>query len=182
MPTSSLRGPGRISPTSGRARCRARGFRPRTRTHPSTSRCRVDKARHAGDAVAVIAATSRGAAEDAAELVEVEYEPLPAVVDPGGRARGRRAARPRGVRDEPVLHVDARRGRGRAAVRGGGRDGERAVSPEPADPERDRAARGVRHADSRHRRVHAVVDDAGAAHRAASRSAASPGSRSRSCA
>jgi aerobic carbon-monoxide dehydrogenase large subunit len=42
----------------------------------------VDKARYAGDAVAVIAATSRGAAEDAAELVEVEYEPLPAVVDP----------------------------------------------------------------------------------------------------
>jgi aerobic carbon-monoxide dehydrogenase large subunit len=42
----------------------------------------TDKARHAGDAVAVIAATSRGAAADAAELVEVEYEPLPAVVDP----------------------------------------------------------------------------------------------------
>ena len=42
----------------------------------------VDKARYVGDAVAVIAATSRGAAEDAAELVEVEYEPLPAVVDP----------------------------------------------------------------------------------------------------
>ena len=42
----------------------------------------VDKVRHAGDAVAVIAAESRGAAEDAAELVEVEYEPLPAIVDP----------------------------------------------------------------------------------------------------
>ena len=41
----------------------------------------VDKVRYAGDAVAVIAAESRGAAEDAAELVEVEYEPLPAVVD-----------------------------------------------------------------------------------------------------
>jgi len=41
----------------------------------------VDTARYVGDAVAVIAATSRGAAEDAAELVEVEYEPLPAVVD-----------------------------------------------------------------------------------------------------
>ena len=41
----------------------------------------IDKARYVGDAVAVIAATSRGAAEDAAELVEVEYEPLPAVVD-----------------------------------------------------------------------------------------------------
>ena len=42
----------------------------------------VDKVRYAGDAVAVVAALSRGAAEDAAELVEVEYEPLPAVVDP----------------------------------------------------------------------------------------------------
>jgi carbon-monoxide dehydrogenase large subunit len=42
----------------------------------------TDKARHAGDAVAVVAATSRAAAEDAAELVAVEYEPLPAVVDP----------------------------------------------------------------------------------------------------
>jgi aerobic carbon-monoxide dehydrogenase large subunit len=41
----------------------------------------VDKVRYVGDAVAVIAASSRGAAEDAAELVEVEYEPLPAVVD-----------------------------------------------------------------------------------------------------
>jgi carbon-monoxide dehydrogenase large subunit len=41
----------------------------------------VDKARYAGDAVAVIAAVSRGAAEDAAELVEVDYEPLSAVVD-----------------------------------------------------------------------------------------------------
>jgi aerobic carbon-monoxide dehydrogenase large subunit len=42
----------------------------------------VDKVRYVGDAVAVVAATSRGAAEDAAELVQVEYEPLPAVVDP----------------------------------------------------------------------------------------------------
>src|SRR2546423_2285678 len=42
----------------------------------------VDKARHAGDAVAVIAATSRGAAEDAAELGGVEDEPLAAVVGP----------------------------------------------------------------------------------------------------
>ena len=41
----------------------------------------VGEVRFAGDAVAVVAATSRGAAADAAELVEVEYEPLPAVVD-----------------------------------------------------------------------------------------------------
>jgi carbon-monoxide dehydrogenase large subunit len=41
----------------------------------------VDKVRFVGDAVAVVAATHRAAAEDAIELVEVEYEPLPAVVD-----------------------------------------------------------------------------------------------------
>jgi carbon-monoxide dehydrogenase large subunit len=41
----------------------------------------VDKVRYVGDAVAVIVATSRGAAEDAIELVEVDYEELPAVVD-----------------------------------------------------------------------------------------------------
>jgi carbon-monoxide dehydrogenase large subunit len=41
----------------------------------------VDKVRYVGDAVAVIAATSRGAAEDAMELVEVDYEELPCVVD-----------------------------------------------------------------------------------------------------
>jgi carbon-monoxide dehydrogenase large subunit len=41
----------------------------------------VDKARYVGDAVAVVAATSRAAAEDAIELVEVDYEPLPVVAD-----------------------------------------------------------------------------------------------------
>ena len=42
----------------------------------------ADKARYVGDGVAVVVASSRAAAEDAAELVEVEYEPLPAIVDP----------------------------------------------------------------------------------------------------
>jgi 2-furoyl-CoA dehydrogenase large subunit len=41
----------------------------------------VDKVRYQGDAVAVVLADSRETARDAAELVEVEYEPLPAVVD-----------------------------------------------------------------------------------------------------
>ncbi len=50
--------------------------------HPNHRPLAVDKARHAGDAVAVVVATSRAAAEDAIELVQVEYEPLRAVVDP----------------------------------------------------------------------------------------------------
>jgi len=41
----------------------------------------TDKVRYAGDAVAVVVADSREAAEDAIELVEVDYEPLPAVAD-----------------------------------------------------------------------------------------------------
>lgn len=40
-----------------------------------------DKARYQGDGVAVVVAESRALAADAAEVVEVEYEPLPAVVD-----------------------------------------------------------------------------------------------------
>jgi 2-furoyl-CoA dehydrogenase large subunit len=54
----------------------------------------TDKARFVGEPVAVVVARSRYAAEDAAERVEVDYEPLPAVVDP------ERALDP----DAPVLH------------------------------------------------------------------------------
>jgi carbon-monoxide dehydrogenase large subunit len=41
-----------------------------------------DVVRYSGDPVAVVVAASRYAAEDAADLVEVEYEPLPVVLSP----------------------------------------------------------------------------------------------------
>ncbi|MGH6737738.1 MAG: xanthine dehydrogenase family protein molybdopterin-binding subunit [Bradyrhizobium sp.] len=41
-----------------------------------------DKVRHVGEAFAVVVAESRYAAEDAAALVEADFESLPAVVDP----------------------------------------------------------------------------------------------------
>lgn len=41
----------------------------------------VDKVRYMGEPVAALAARTRGAAEDALELISVDYEPLPAVVD-----------------------------------------------------------------------------------------------------
>src|SRR5258708_23224972 len=41
-----------------------------------------DKVRFVGEAVAMVVATSVGAAKDAAELVEIDYEALPAVTDP----------------------------------------------------------------------------------------------------
>lgn len=42
----------------------------------------VDKARHVGEAVAVVVAETQHEAEDAAELVSVDYEDLPVIVDP----------------------------------------------------------------------------------------------------
>jgi carbon-monoxide dehydrogenase large subunit len=49
---------------------------------PPVSPLAVDKVRYIGEGVAVVVATARYVAEDAAALVEVEYDPLPAVVDP----------------------------------------------------------------------------------------------------
>src|SRR5207247_2275736 len=57
----------------------------------------TDKARFVGEPVAVVVARDRYLAEDAAELVEVAYEPLPAVIDP------EKALEP----DAPVLHEKA---------------------------------------------------------------------------
>ena len=41
----------------------------------------VDKVRHVGDCVAVVLATDKYAAADALDAIEVDYEPLPAVID-----------------------------------------------------------------------------------------------------
>src|SRR5687768_13492537 len=46
--------------------------------HPSVA---VDEVNHVGEAVAVIVARSKTAAQDAVELVEVDYDPLPVVLD-----------------------------------------------------------------------------------------------------
>jgi 2-furoyl-CoA dehydrogenase large subunit len=56
----------------------------------------VGRVRHVGDPVAAVVASSRELARDAAELVEVEYEPLPALTD------GEDA-----LRNETILHEDA---------------------------------------------------------------------------
>jgi carbon-monoxide dehydrogenase large subunit len=55
-----------------------------------------DKVRYVGEPVAVVVAEDRYVAEDLAELVVVDYEPLPAVADP------ERAMEP----DAPILHEE----------------------------------------------------------------------------
>ncbi len=47
--------------------------------HPAIA---LDRVRHVGDQVALVIAETKAQARDAAELVEVEYDVLPAVVDP----------------------------------------------------------------------------------------------------
>src|SRR5579864_1579261 len=57
-------------------------------THGRTQRCLASElVRYAGEAVAFVVADSRAIAEDAAELVEVDYEPLPVVITPEAAAR-----------------------------------------------------------------------------------------------
>ena len=58
----------------------------------------IDRVRHEGEQVVAVAAESRRAAEEALELVEVEYEPLPVVLD------ALDAIRP----DAPIIHDELR--------------------------------------------------------------------------
>jgi carbon-monoxide dehydrogenase large subunit len=56
----------------------------------------TDKVRHVGDGVAVVLATSAGAAADAVDFVDVSYEPLPAVTD-----------MEEALKDDVLVHDDA---------------------------------------------------------------------------
>jgi len=48
----------------------------------------TDRVRYVGEPVAAVVAETKGAAEDAAAMVEVDYDPLPAVVDPEAALTG----------------------------------------------------------------------------------------------
>jgi len=57
-------------------------------THGRTQRCLAsDVVRYSGEAVAFIVAESRAQAEDAADAVQVEYDPLPVVITPEAGAQ-----------------------------------------------------------------------------------------------
>ncbi len=58
----------------------------------------VDRVRFVGEPVALVVAESRYLAEDAAELVQIEYAPLEAVIDP------LEACKP----SSPILHAEAK--------------------------------------------------------------------------
>ena len=54
----------------------------------------VDRVRYVGEPVAIVVASDRYRAEDAVDLIEMRYRPLPAVVDPVAAATA----------DSPLLH------------------------------------------------------------------------------
>jgi carbon-monoxide dehydrogenase large subunit len=75
--------PGVVAVMTGAEVAKVAGAMPCFANPPVEQRCVAhERVRHVGEPVAIVAAESRYIAEDALELIEVDYEPLPAVVDP----------------------------------------------------------------------------------------------------
>jgi 2-furoyl-CoA dehydrogenase large subunit len=79
----ALRAPGVLGIVTGADAARLTGPFPVGVEAPIKYYCMaIDKVRYVGEPVAVVVARDRYLAEDAMDLIEVEYEPLEAVVDP----------------------------------------------------------------------------------------------------
>ena len=75
--------PGVLAVMTGEDVAAVTGVLPTFASPPCEQRCvATDRVRHVGEPVAIVAAESRYIAEDACDLIAVEYEELPAVVDP----------------------------------------------------------------------------------------------------
>ena len=109
---------------------------------------------YAGQPVAAIVAETREQAQDAAELVQIEYEDLPCVVDP--RRRSSRARRCCGTQATGNVAAEAAYGDGAELKRrsgGGARHRDRAAQPAP---ERDGDGAALRDRRARRRPHHAL--------------------------
>ena len=100
------RGAGLACPTPGRSR--------RTWSTPAHPPIAVDQVNYAGEIVAVVVARSRPRPRDAAELVDVDYDELPAVLDiEEAVARGRRTSCHADLGTNKSCHFGLRLRRGR---------------------------------------------------------------------
>ncbi|HET7310172.1 MAG TPA: xanthine dehydrogenase family protein molybdopterin-binding subunit [Mycobacteriales bacterium] len=97
----ALQRPGVLAAYSGRDLAEEQGALPcawpvtADMKHPNHPPLAVDEVRYVGDGVAVVVARDRYAAADALEAIEVDYEPLPAVVD-----------MEEALKDEVLVHSD----------------------------------------------------------------------------
>ena len=98
------------------------------------------------------------------ELIEIEFEPLPAVIDPAEAALRRRAAAARGSRHQRAGRARVQARRCRRRDRAGAGAGRRPLPHAPQDRDGDRAARLPRRIRAGPRRAHAAFGDAGARH------------------
>ena len=112
----------------------------------------VGKVRYVGEAVVAVVAETRELARDASELVEVEYEPLDAVVDARNALDDGAAGAARGRGLEPDVGGRLRVGRPRRRVRRGGQDREDRRAPlPPLQLDAARVRRRARRVQPRHR-------------------------------
>ncbi len=122
--------------------------------HPAIAK---DVARYVGDIVAVVVADTRDQARDAAELVNVEYEELPAVIDPAKAQDPSVAADPSRGAEQPDLPLGPRqRGRDQGGAGQGQARHAARYRQQPADSLRHRAAGRHRRIRSRRGAVHAL--------------------------
>ena len=104
-----------------------------------------ERVRVVGDPVVAVVAETLAAAKEAAELVAVDYEPLPAVTDTAAAAApGAPAGLGRGARQHLLLSGGRRQGRGRGRVRAGEACGARTLRHLARRGELDGGAHGAR--------------------------------------
>jgi carbon-monoxide dehydrogenase large subunit len=79
----------------------------REEVHPVTKELLpTDKARHVGEAIAVVVAESRYLAEDGCQLVDIEWDPLPVVLDAEAALRGEPALIHDDLPNNCVAHIE----------------------------------------------------------------------------
>ena len=128
----------------------------------------ADRVRCVGDRVAFVVAETEAQARDAAELVAVDYEPLPALVDleQAANARGAENLGRLPERQYRRDHRIRRQGRDRRGVRQGQARRHGTPGQQSRHGQSDRAALRDRRLRRRRRQIHALHHVAGSAQRA----------------
>ena len=122
----------------------------------------TDKVRFVGDPVAFVVAETPLQAKDAAEAVEVDIEPLPAVVRPEDAARPGAPPHPRRSAGQRRARLSLRRQRaGGGGFRPGRARDAAQARQQPRGRQRDGAARGDRRLRRSERTLHAACAVAG---------------------
>ena len=118
-----------------------------------------DRVRWVGDYVAFVVAETYHQAMDAAELIEVDYEPLPAVdLDRGGERAGRAAGLGRLRRQYRLRAALRRQGRDRRRLRQGRPRRQASLRDQPRHRRHHGAARLPRRLQRRRRPLHHLHD------------------------